>query len=74
MNNKKIVMVHPKNPEKNNKRKDTDEEARRDPAQSHDNKEEAQNINDDTKRPSDENELRRSRNKANEGKGPEVIL
>lgn len=44
----------------------TDAEARRDPAQSQDYKGEAQNVNDDTGRPLNEQELDHSRNKANE--------
>jgi hypothetical protein len=45
----------------------TDAEARRDPAQSHDYKGEAQNVNDDTGRALNEEELRHGRSKANEG-------
>jgi hypothetical protein len=46
---------------------DTDAEARRDPAQSHDYKGEAQNVNDDTGRALNEEELKHARNKTNEG-------
>ena len=46
---------------------DTDAEARRDPAQSHDYKGEAQNVNDDTDRTLSEEETQKARNKANEG-------
>jgi hypothetical protein len=45
----------------------TDAEARRDPSQVHDLKEEAQNINDDTGRPLNEEETGKARNKSNEG-------
>lgn len=47
----------------------TDAEARRDPAQSHNYKGEAQNVNDDTGRPMGQNqdELRHARNKAHSG-------
>jgi hypothetical protein len=45
----------------------TDTEARRDLAQSHDYKEEAQNVNDDTGRPLNEDESNSARSKANEG-------
>jgi hypothetical protein len=46
----------------------TDAEARRDRAQSHDYKGESQNVNDDTSRPLNEDELQHARNKAREGK------
>jgi hypothetical protein len=46
----------------------TDAEARRDPAQSHDYKGEAQNVNDDTGRPLNEEEVKHARNKATEGR------
>ena len=46
---------------------DTDAEARRDPAQAHDYKGEAQNVNDDTDRTLSEEETQKARNKANEG-------
>lgn len=45
----------------------TDAEARRDPAQSHDYKGEAQNVNDDTGRTLTEEEIEPARNKATEG-------
>jgi len=48
-------------------KENTDAEARRDPAQSHNYKGEAQNVNDDSGRPLNENELNKARNKANEG-------
>ena len=51
--------------ERNNEDNNTDEEARRDPAQSQDYKGEAQNVNDDTGRPLDEKEVDHARNKAN---------
>ena len=54
--------------EERNKNNDyNDADARRDPEQAHDVKGEAQNVNDDTGRPLDEQELNRARNKANEG-------
>lgn len=49
----------------------TDAEAHRDPAQSHNYKGEAQNVNDDTGRPMQKDELQQARNKANESKGTE---
>jgi hypothetical protein len=49
----------------------TDTEAHRDAAQSHNYKGEAQNVNDDTSRPMQENELTHARNKASESKGRE---
>lgn len=52
---------------KNNGNENTDAGAHRDPAQSHDYKGEAQNVNDDTGRPLNENETSHARNKANEG-------
>lgn len=77
-------MVHPKHPEKdsdsirqntNSERIDnTNEDAGKDPAQSHDYKGETQNVNDNTGRPSKNDELTRARNKANEGKDRDVIL
>lgn len=67
-------MAHPKHPEKNSRSEVANEEARKDPAQSHDFKGEAQNVNNDTGRPLTNDELRRSRNKANEGKDRDVIL
>ena len=42
--------------------------ALRDPAQSHDTKGEAQNVNDDTGRPLSDEEARHARNKATEGR------
>jgi hypothetical protein len=51
----------------NNREQNTDAEARRDPAQSHNYKGEADNVNDDKGRPLDEKELDHARNKANEG-------
>ncbi len=45
----------------------TDAEARRDAAQSHDYKGESQNVNDDTGRPLNEDEIAGARNKAMEG-------
>ena len=45
----------------------TGSEARRDTAQSHDFKEEAQNGNDDKGRPMNEEDTKKARNKANEG-------
>lgn len=45
----------------------TDTEARRDGAQSHDYKGEAQNVNDDTGRPLNKEETEHARNKAMEG-------
>ena len=45
----------------------SDAEARRDFAQSHDYKGEAQNVNDDAGRPLNEGEVDQARNKANEG-------
>jgi hypothetical protein len=53
--------------EERNKDDNTDEEARRDPAQSQDYKGESQNVNDDTGRPLNEEELDKARNKATEG-------
>lgn len=53
--------------ERNKNNDYSDADARRDPAQAHDVKGEAQNVNDDTGRPLDEQELERGRNKANEG-------
>jgi len=50
-----------------NKDENTDPEARRDPAQSQDYKGEAENVNDDTSRPLNEDESKHARNKANEG-------
>jgi hypothetical protein len=47
--------------------RNSDAEARREPAQSHDYKGEAQNVNDDTGRTLNEEELKHGRNKANEG-------
>jgi len=52
---------------RNNSNENTDAEAHRDPAQSHDYKGEAQNVNDDTGRPLNEDEITHARNKANEG-------
>ncbi len=49
----------------------TNSEAHRDPAQSQNFKGEAQNVNDDTGRPMEDNELEHSRNKANQSKGAE---
>ena len=49
------------------KNKNTDAEARRDAAQSHDYKGEAQNVNDDMGRPLSKEETNEARNKANEG-------
>jgi len=49
----------------------TDSEAHRDPAQSPNFKGEAQNVNDDTGRPLNDDELSHARNKANESKGSE---
>lgn len=45
----------------------TDAEARRDAAQAHDYKGEAQNVNDDAGRPLNEDEMEHARNKAMEG-------
>jgi hypothetical protein len=45
----------------------TDADARREGAQAHDVKGEAQNVNDDTGRPLNEDELNKARNKATEG-------
>jgi hypothetical protein len=45
----------------------TDADARREGAQAHDVKGEAQNVNDDTGRPLNEEELNKARNKASEG-------
>jgi hypothetical protein len=45
----------------------TDAEARRDAAQTHDYKGEAQNVNDDAGRPLSREESGKARNKANEG-------
>lgn len=45
----------------------TDAEARRDPAQSHDYKGEAQNVNEDSGRPLNEQDVLHARNKAQEG-------
>jgi len=53
--------------EERNKDENTDAEARRDPAQSHDYKGESQNVNDDTGRTLNEEELEKARNKATEG-------
>ena len=63
-------MAHPKHPEKDSGHKLNEnlEEARRDPAQSHDYKGEAQNVNDDQGRSLSEDELQRARNKGTEGK------
>ena len=55
------------NPRHRNSNENTDAEAHRDPAQSHDYKGEAQNVNDDTGRPLNEDEITHARNKANEG-------
>jgi hypothetical protein len=52
---------------KRDKKENTDAEARRDAAQSHDYKGEAQNVNDDTGRPLNKEETNKARNKANEG-------
>jgi hypothetical protein len=52
---------------RNNGNENSDAEAHRDPAQSHDYKGEAQNVNDDTRRPLNKNEISHARNKANEG-------
>ena len=49
----------------------TNREAHRDPAQSQNYKGEAQNVNDDTGRPLQQDELDHARNKANESKGRE---
>ena len=49
------------------KDENTDAEAGRDPAQTHDYKGEAQNVNDDTGRPLKEGETEHARNKAMEG-------
>jgi hypothetical protein len=53
--------------ERSRQDENTDAEARGDPAQSHDYKGEAQNVNDDTGRPLNEEELKHARNKATEG-------
>jgi hypothetical protein len=53
--------------ERNQGDENTDAEARRDPAQTHDYKGEAQNVNDDTGRPLNEDETEHARNKATEG-------
>ena len=53
--------------ERGNQNENTDAEARRDPAQAHDYKGEAQNVNDDSGRPLNEDEANKARNKANEG-------
>jgi hypothetical protein len=55
------------NPRHRDSNENTDAEAHRDPAQSHDYKGEAQNVNDDTGRPLNEDEVTHARNKANEG-------
>ena len=60
------------NPQERDKENDnSDAEARRDPEQSQDYKGEAQNVNDDSGRPLDEQELDRARNKATEGQRQE---
>jgi hypothetical protein len=53
--------------ERSQSSEDTDAEARRDPAQTHDAKGEAQNINDDSSRPLTNEEAEHARNKAGEG-------
>jgi hypothetical protein len=53
--------------EEQNKDGDTDKEARRDPAQSHDYKGESQNVNDDSGRTLNREETQKAKNKANEG-------
>lgn len=53
--------------ERGGNRDSTDAEARRDRAQSHDYKEEAQNVNDDWGRPLTEGETEHARNKSMEG-------
>ncbi|MFL5742278.1 MAG: hypothetical protein ACJ75B_18785 [Flavisolibacter sp.] len=50
-----------------NASENTDKEARRDPAQAHDYKGEAQNVNDDTGRTLNQEESEKARNKANQG-------
>lgn len=55
-----------RNPDGEN-RDHTDADAGRDPAQVHDLKEEAQNVNDDTGRSLSDEEAEKARNKANEG-------
>jgi hypothetical protein len=54
--------------ERNKDDDQSDREARRDPAQSKDYKGESQNVNDDSGRPLNEEELERARRKANESK------
>lgn len=49
-----------------NRNENTDAEARRDPAQAHDYKGEAQDVNDNTGRPLNEQELKHAKNKADE--------
>lgn len=61
----KLIMAHYK--DHKSEAQNTDAEAHRDPAQSHDYKGEAQNVNDDTGRPLNKNEISHARNKANEG-------
>jgi hypothetical protein len=53
--------------EERSKDENTDAKARRDPAQSQDYKGEAENVNDDSGRPLNEEETEHARNKANEG-------
>jgi hypothetical protein len=66
-------MAHDKNTsdsrqgDRNRNNDYNDADARRDPAQTHDMKGEAQNVNDDTGRPLNEQDLNKARNKANEG-------
>jgi len=54
--------------ERNKDNNQSDREARRDPGQSKDYKGDSQNVNDDTGRPLNEEELEKARNKANEGR------
>ena len=61
----KLIMAHYK--DHKSEAQNTDAEAYRDPAQSHDYKGEAQNVNDDTGRPLNKNEILHARNNANEG-------